>query len=416
MVLQFGTFIFVARRLSSQDLGIYYEAFGLLNTTYFLAGLGLPDGLVRYVARAAAVGDRSQVRGLVVRSGAITAGLTLLTGSVAALCLWHQLSGRLLLLVTVWWLCYGILFFGSQALVAVGITSWGAFFFYPASSVALFATTVPYLLWTLRPTIKGTLMATAIGAAICAVAAISATVWYLRPFPASSSRHPIRPLLRLGSVIAITRVLQTSLYWIPVWAMGAAHGAAAAGTIGTASRLNAGIAAVMGAVRFTIRPLIVRHAATGNWQGIARESRKVATVASICIVAAFIGTLGAGAWAIGLVFGRKFQAAAPILAVFLVGTLGECIGGPVDEILRMTGKADWVLGVLAVCWLSEGCLAWIFASRREMALAAIQSLVSVAMYSYLLWLVWRLRGIYVGADFRITFETIETPPQRQDAA
>src|SRR6185437_8426820 len=89
-------------------------------------------------------------------------------------------------------------------------------------------------------------------------------------------------------------------------------------------------------------------AARGDWHEIERKGRAIASVASFAAFAALVGALAVGAPLIALLFGEVYRPAAAILCVLLLGTLGECFGGPVDEVLRMTGRSHIVLGLLAV--------------------------------------------------------------------
>jgi O-antigen/teichoic acid export membrane protein len=404
MVLQFVTLIFVTRRLSPEDVGAYYAIFGFVNTTYFLAGFGIPDGMVKWVAHAISVGESSHVRAL-IRRGAIYTGVLTVASAVAAAILLvavkYPLPLRMILLISAWWICYGVLFFGSQVLVALRRTSLGAFFFYPASSIALFVTSVPYLLLSRQPTILGTMEATVAGALACAIGSTLYAALSWREFPRGSGRASLAPVFRLGSLLAGSRVIQTSLYWIPVWGIGFGHGASAVAAMGTASRLSAAVSAVMAAIRFTIRPTIVNYAAKDDWRSIARESNQVATAATLSTLLAIAGTLVFGSWAIGLVYGAAYRQAAPLLAVFLIGTLAESIGGPVDVILTLTGKARQATATLVVAAAIEAVLVWAVIRQPGVTIAGAQSLVFVAMYAYLLWLVWRLHHVYVGARFTL---------------
>jgi O-antigen/teichoic acid export membrane protein len=398
MVLQFGTLVVVSRRLSQHEVGIYYELFGLVTTTYFAAGLGLPDGLVKAVAHARAVGERTGIRESILRAGVLSLFLTISLGAICVAVFWSRMPIHFVLLTSGWWAAYGILFFCSQVLVALGHTEWGAFFFYPSSSIGLFITSVPYLLSTPYPNIKGTLWWTLVGAVLCAAGSLVCMGVYLRRLTAEGKAGPLGPVFRLGFAICISRVLQTALYWIPVWGVGYWQGAGAGASMGTASRLNVAVAALMAAIRFTIRPQIVKNAALGNWSQIASQSRKIATMASCAALVAIAGTLVAGHWMIGLVFGSAYASSSVLVAILLIGTLGECVGGPVDEILKMSGKAGAVSCALVIACLVEATLIACLARFGAPAAAACQATVFVGMYIYLLWLVWRRNRVYVGAS------------------
>jgi O-antigen/teichoic acid export membrane protein len=398
MLLQFGTFVAVSRRLPVQQVGSYYELFGLVTTTYFATGLGLPDGLIKTVAHARAVGEENGTRALILRAGFVSLALTIAVAAISIIVFWSRLSPHLVLFTAGWWVAYGVLYFCSQVLVALGHTSWGAFFYYPASSIGLFITSVPYLLFAANPNIEGTLCWTMLGAALCAVPALILVTIYLGGLPSAGQAESLAPVFRLGFSICVTRVLQSALYWIPVWGVGLWLGAAAGASMATASRLNSAAAAVMAAIRFTIRPQIVENVARGNWNLIASQSRKIATIATAAVLLVIAATFLAGHWTIGLVFGSAYASSSVLVLILLIGTLGECVGGPVDEILKMTGRADTVSATLVVASALEVALVAAFTRFGSPAAAAGQAAVFVAIYIWFLWLVWKHNGVYVGAS------------------
>ncbi len=405
LILQFLVVVLITRRLGREETGIYFEIFGIINATYFLFGAGFPDGLVRFVAHADATGKRDEIRSLIGRSALMSVAIavaTILIGVAAGLVFEGALITRAVIATTaLWWFCYGATFFASQILVAAGRSSLGAFFFYPAMNIALFVTSVPYLLLAAQPKLELTLAAAVGGGILCAGASITCAVLATLSYPVSNNvRAPIGPVLRLGLPISVSRLLQSCLYWIPVWAIGLWQGVATAALFATASRLNVAIAAVMAAIRFTIRPTIVRLAAQDDWIGIGREGRRTATVATVTAVVATLGTVTLGPSLIAFVFGEPYRESAWILAILMVGTLGECIGGAVDEILKMTGRAGLVLSLLATTVAIETALVATFSHLGSMATAAIQALVFVGMYGTMLWIVKRRDGTWVGATTR----------------
>ena len=404
LILQFLVVLLVTRQLQQEEAGVYFEVFGIINATYFLFGAGLPDGLVRFVAHADAVEDRAVIRSMIVRATIISVGLaavTIVVGVAVSIVVKDALADRWVIVLTAsWWLCYGVTFFTSQVLVATGRAALGAFFFYPAMNIALFVTSVPYLLFASQPELEQTLMAAVGGGVLCAGAAIVFATMATLAYPSSTKRAPMQPVFRLGISIGLSRVLQSCLYWIPVWAVGLWHGPAAAALFAIASRLNVAIAAVMAAIRFTIRPTIVRLAAKDDWAGIGIEGRRTATVATAVSVTAILGTVTLGPMAIGLIFGEAYRGAAWILAVLMVGTLGECIGGAVDEILKMTGHAGLVLKILVATVVSEAALVTAMSSLGPVASAIAQAIVFAGMYGAMLVFVKRHTGTWVGATVR----------------
>lgn len=404
LILQFLVVILVTRKLGREEAGVYFEVFGIINASYFLFGLGLPDGLVRFVAHADATDKASEIRSMIGRACVATVPSTvvmLMIGLVFGLWFESALVTRVVVAATAaWWVCYGVTFFASQILVATGRASLGAFFFYPAMNIALFVTSVPYLVFAMQPQLDLTLMAAVAGGLLCAVAAIVCAVAATLSYPVSTARVPIGAAFRLGASIGVSRVLQSCLYWIPVWAVGFWQGLAAAALFATASRLNVAVAAVMAAIRFTIRPSIVRLAARDDWDGIGREGRRTATLATAIAIVGIVGTTTIGPSVISLVFGDDYRGAAWVLAILMIGTLGECVGGAVDEVLKMTGQNGFVLRLLGTAVVVEVLLVMASAGLGVSAAASAQALVFVVMYGTMLWVVKRHKGTWVGATMR----------------
>jgi O-antigen/teichoic acid export membrane protein len=82
---------------------------------------------------------------------------------------------------------------------------------------------------------------------------------------------------------------------------------------------------------------------------------------------ALLGDLAVGQPLIRLAFGSNYGSITVLIAVFLIGTVGESVPGPADEVLRMSGGAASVLrdqvaaAVLGVC-LEAALAAWLGAN------------------------------------------------------
>jgi len=381
--LQFAIVVLITRTLSPAGSGSYFLILGVVSSTYYLAGFGLPDGLVKSIALARASDDEGLVRTLVEKSWAATAALSLaLAGAGSLGAYFAGLPSAQVAVSAIWWLCYGAIFFCAQCLLAMGRASLGSFFFYPATNIFQIVFLLPFLLLHKDAGLSGVLAVTVISALSCAAVAAGFLVWAISRFPRGPGSVSLVPAFSLGIVICISRVLQSALYWIPVWMTGALQGAAAAGLIAVASRLAVAVASLMAAIRFTVRPEIVAAAARGDWHEIERKGRAIASVASFAAFAALVGALAVGAPLIALLFGEVYRPAAAILCVLLLGTLGECFGGPVDEVLRMTGRSHIVLGLLAIFAVAETVLiAGLGGSPLSAAMA--QSIALIGMYALL---------------------------------
>ena len=114
-----------------------------------------------------------------------------------------------------------------------------------------------------------------------------------------------------------------------------------------------------------------------------------------CAVAALAFVLVAGSGLFVMIFGHGYRGVAPVLAMLLVGAIGESVGGPVDEVLKYQGQARPVLIGLIVTVAGEVLLARLLAPYGAVAAAAAQAIAFGAMYTFQIALCWRRLGILI---------------------
>src|SRR6185437_15648369 len=104
--LQFAIVVLITRTLSPAGSGSYFLILGVVSSTYYLAGFGLPDGLVKSIALARASDDEGLVRTLVEKSWAATAALSLaLAGAGSLGAYFAGLPSAQVAVSAIWWLC-----------------------------------------------------------------------------------------------------------------------------------------------------------------------------------------------------------------------------------------------------------------------------------------------------------------------
>jgi O-antigen/teichoic acid export membrane protein len=384
LAAQFLIVILVARHLPKADAGTYLLVFGAITTTSVFAGFGAPDGLVKALPELMHGSHPGAVRTELKRSASFTAGTSvLLVAVLAAIGLSRGYGGMLLLLSVTWWLAYATVFFCGQALVALGSATLGAFVFYALNNLLLLVTTAPYLLIDREASVQGALQASNVAGWSAAVLGIVILAVAARRLPAGTDRTtPRGSTFKLGLIIAAARMFQAALYWVPAWAVAAASGPADAAVMSTAGRLLIAATAVIAVFRFTIRGRIVAAGARGDSSAIERMARAAATISTLIALVALLTVLAAGRPVISLIFGAGFREAGPVLAVLLVGAIGESVGGPVDEVLKYRGYAMPVLAGLIVTVAVEVALAWVLAPHGALAAAAAQAIAFCGMYAY----------------------------------
>ncbi|MGH2549839.1 MAG: lipopolysaccharide biosynthesis protein [Thermomicrobiales bacterium] len=395
VLVQFAVVAVVTHALSRGDAGRYFVVMGLVLATYFVAGFGLPDGVVRFAPALAATDLVAQADSL-LRRGFRFSIATVPIGAVAggvivALYVGFNYSA---LLAALWWASYGTIFVSAQMVVAAGKSELGTAMFYSAANTGQLVLTVPSIvlgrLDDLATVLAATVAGTSVAAAVCLVIAVR------NCGPSSGVGQPLGAAWRQGAVIATGRVIQSCFLWSPVWVVGIVLGPSDAALVGLASRLVSAVAAVLAAVRFSIRPRLARDAAQGNWQAIQRHSSQIALFTTGLAVFAMLVSATVGDELITLVFGSDYRGAALIVTLMLIGTLGESFGGPVDEVLKMAGHARAVVGVQIVV-MTAGFGLQILAARAAgvTGLVTVYGLMFVIMYLALIGYLWKLQRILI---------------------
>lgn len=348
ILVQFWIVTLISRSLTTEDVGTYFVISGAVLTLYFLSSFGVADGLILVTSKRISRGHNRQAATRIF--GAITIGLIslvpfcLLVGIAAYTFTTSWLMSGL---VVLWLLGYCLCFIASQALIAMHKVRVGTFIFYSAVNFALLITTAPYLLTSSDPSLISTVAWISLPALFAGLSSISyCYLFALRPRTRISLRYCTlagRRSACLGWSIAIGRLVQSSLLWSPVWASGIIIGANEAAQVGLATRLYGVLGALLAAVRFSVRPQIAKLASAGEWLLIETLSRRIALSALVFVFITFLFVLLAGNLAISLLFGPSYSEAWLLLLIMFGAFLGESMGGPVDEVLRMTGYATRVM-------------------------------------------------------------------------
>ncbi len=394
-LIQFLIIILVTRYFSAHDAGIYLQLLGVVSATYFLAGLGIPDGLVKSISSARANGDYESVRPLIRKSFILTTQFSLIILSAGLFAGWViGVNAYYLTFISIWWLCLGLIFYCAQALLALGSKSLGSFYFYPAANIFQLVFLGPYLLASPQSDLYVSITLTVVAVALCAIMALLHLRREVENFSGIAAVVEWKPMLRLGFVICLSRTFQSCIFWLPVWMVGVFLGASEAGILAVASRLAVVVASAMAAVRFVVRPAIVAAEARGDWAEIERTGRLIATAATIGSIVALVISLVAGEYLIAWIFGESYRAAALLFSILLIGAIGESFGGPVDEILRMTGRSVLVLKVLIGSAVAELVLILFFHSSG-LAVSIAQSLSIVGMYGIMILYLKKSSGVLI---------------------
>jgi O-antigen/teichoic acid export membrane protein len=397
--VQFALAAVVTNSLSLHDAGLYFTISGLILTTYFISGFGLPDGAVKTVPvliengaikRAAAVLCQTHFIGI---SSAIV--IAILFGFV---CFSFTGSAEIGLFSGVWWLGYGSVFVGAQILVAQGSIRFGAFAFYSAVNCGIIIFLLPIVMLFKVVTFEVILLGSC-SAAMLAALVVVLVVGQNGAWPRRPVRRGVSDLVaawQQGVAISAARVLQAMIIWSPVWIAQVFVSPEDAALLGLASRLTAAVAAVLAAVRFSIRPDLARLSAKNKWHQICTVASNIAFWTTALAVLAIVGDILVGRILISVFFGDRYVIAQILVAIMLLGTLGESIGGPVDEVLKMAGMASFVFFaqattlILGIALQVAGGI--IFGSS---GIALAYAVMVSGFYFVLIWKLHARHGIFV---------------------
>lgn len=344
ILVQLALVTLVTRALSLESAGTYFVISGLVLSLYFLVGLGIPDGLVAAYPRELAAGRKDLAVALLrVGQRYSTLSAFVIAALLGLAVLTFTGSVKLAVASTAWLLGYCMAFVAAQALIALGNIQSGSFVFYSAINAALCLTTVPYLFFANSPDLESTASISAAAASAAGVAtAVYASV-QVRKIDSRPMNVALNDIWVDGAAMAAGRAVQAAIIWSPVWIAGLILTDTDSAHIGLACRLMGVVGAVLAAVRFSIRPQIAQLAASGEWLEIERLDRRIAFWATALAVCALVGAATVGQTLIPLVFGAGYESTSLLLLVFLGACIVESLGGPVDEILKMTGNARSVL-------------------------------------------------------------------------
>ncbi|UCU94175.1 lipopolysaccharide biosynthesis protein [Hydrogenophaga taeniospiralis] len=369
ILVQFWILVLISRTLNSADAGIFFVLSGIVLTAYFAVSFGIPDGFVLIAAKQISLG-RNQLAKLKVRSAAefsllITVPVCIVIAMVISKMMHAPMLGTL---AGIWLLGYCLCFISAQALIAINRIKTGTFVFYSAINVLLAFTTIPYLSIASHPNLESTVAWIAFPSFFAGC--LSILYCWLSVFRSSKfvslkrkAKIGLTCLLR-GGPISLGRLVQSALIWSPVWIAGVSLSIESTAQVGLATRLFGVFGAMLAAIRFSVRPQIAQLAASNNWKCIEYITQKIAFAASLFVLISLIVATTAGRDLIPLLFGQTYNSTWSILLIMFGASFGESMGGPVDEVLKMTGSALHVLYMqvlsLLILWPLGLAFSWIF--------------------------------------------------------
>jgi O-antigen/teichoic acid export membrane protein len=397
IALQFVILMVLARRLDPDEYGRYMLVLSAVLPTYFLLGLGVSETFVRDAPSFTDRGDLQQLNAAVGATLSVACGSAVVIAAVGGLAILllplSTVTSAVVAFILAFFVANGLMFNGAQLLLGAGAPTLAAFFFYPAVNLSLMVSAVPYVLLVTHPTFDGIAVATSLAALV--IAAVSILLVVKRVHPGRFQLHSVWNQVKVGVRLSAARGLYAVGIWLPTFIAGVALAPVQAGYMGTAGRLAVAVGAVTAAVRFAIRPAIVRASQRQDHHAIKSICGNLATVTLVIACAALILSEVAGKKLISVAFGSDFTPAAPLLTILLIAVGIEAFAGPVDEVLKMTGHENAVLAIFCVTLPVAAAALLGVAHIGVTAMAWVQVAYTLAVFGAMILLVRRRWGIWL---------------------
>lgn len=397
IAVQFLVLAVLARHLTVDDYGRYMLVLGAVWATFTLLGLGASETFVRDAPVHIQRGCPNEVANLVGGTLAVALGSALCIALTSGLALWtiplDPTTKTMVAFIIAFVIANGLVFNAAQLLLGAGFHGLGSFFYYPAVNLSLLVSSIPYVVLAKSPSFQGVAVATSLAGLITASLALLIVLRCIRPTrPTSGS---IRHLVRVGSRLSFARAMGYLGVWLPIFLAGAILAPVQAGYLGTANRLAFAVGAVIAAMRFAVRPSIVRAFDQGDRQSIRLTCGRLASMAFALACIAIVVSAVAGDAIFKIAFGADLVPAAPLLTILLLGTAFEAFCGPVDEVLKMTGNEGRVITILMVAVGISTVALFVVSSLGVSALAWVQVGYAVIIFGTMVLIVRLHLGIWL---------------------
>jgi O-antigen/teichoic acid export membrane protein len=352
----YGFKIYVARKLGAELLGVYALGMTVVGLLSVVAGLGLPGAASRFVAAYTGTGQVDRLRGFLVRCLLLLSGLSIFLAVLAVL-------GARWISVTLYHTPALIRFmplFGILLVVSILSTFWGQVLA-GFKDVARRTVITNFIGTPLMMVLAVALLALGSGlwgyigaqvvSSVVTVLLLARVVWTLTP-PAARSfssgvPHLEPEVIRFSAAILWVGILEFLLAQADKILLGMFLDARRVGIYATVVALVAFVPIVLSTVNQIFAPVIAELHARGDRRLIGRLYQTLTKwILGLTIPLALVMMLFAPSFM--RLFGRDFEAGAPILVIGTLGQLVNCGVGSVGFLLLMSGNQRRLIKVQMV--------------------------------------------------------------------
>jgi O-antigen/teichoic acid export membrane protein len=347
--------VLTARLLTPRDFGSYTIILSVAAFVALVCQLGLPQSVVRHVARANAAPEGNQVRGAIVTSATLSLAAAAASG---VLVLWPvgPLVARAFRDVPI------LAVLGALAAVtafrvlenitpelfrAVRDFRGGSMFGGVLYAVLLAGFSAAVFFWAGTVSLEDALLIS-IGASAVSFALASLTLVSKHRALPRSSGHRLLDVSLVDPAIWFAAILMHLIAQLDLWVVGALGDAREIALYSAAFRLSMLVSMPLMIVNFVIPPLVVELLARDQPRRLERAAQTVATVAGLPAVIALIVFMVFGDWVCALVFGDFYRGAGVPLALLSVGKLAGVLAGACGTALIMSGGQRTNLWIMAI--------------------------------------------------------------------
>lgn len=380
----------LSRSLGASDFGIYAYCFGVMTFLAVPVQTGLTSILVREVARSAAAGTWSLLRGIVRRSRQLVLSYFLLVaiGSASFIALWSPAAA--------WITTFAIGLLILPVLALNGI--------HTAVLNGLGRTLTGQLLESVLRPLLFVLM---LGAMLLTSAGV------LTPVSAMAGHWLAFALVLLVSYLTIARALPREAaaaaptFDDGAWArslgvfimlagaqmltqhadflvLGLFAGSADVGVYRVASQTALLVGLPLAAINLGLAPLFSRLHAEGRGAELERAVRAGGRTALAFSLIPAIALIFFGERLLGLVFGEEFARGATLLTILVGAQLVNCVAGPVGLLMNMTGHERYTFAAFAASAVTNTGATFVLTPLLGLEGAALSNALGVAVWNLVL--------------------------------
>jgi O-antigen/teichoic acid export membrane protein len=384
--------IILARTMQADNYGVYTYIIAWARLLAVFCGLGLPQGVLRFLASYRETGEAGKFKGLVGWS----TRLTLLAGGMIPLALlagllifggWraveqnvHYLIGALIVPV---WALMGLQNSIGKSIGQIALGMGPQLLLRPLLLGTVVGALVTFGVFHV-PTDYTTVLTIACGLLVLLSVGQRAALWakFSEAVKAASPTLDTRTWVRVSLPLLLVAGYAILMKETDILMIGMLSDRANVGVYNAAVKTATVVGMVLQSANAVFAPMAASAYAARNFDGLARLVRLNAHIVFWPSLAVAVGILVIGDPILGL-FGERFRQASPVMTVLVFGHLAHAGAGSVAVLLNMTGHQDrtaLVMGTTTALNLVLNAIA--------IPLFGIMGAACATASSMLLWSVW----------------------------